>query len=147
MGKSHLLTGPKLVLYVNGSPYVPVRSCSYTLDTPVKETRGVDCAAAFQLDPTIVRCSGTLSVYRIARSGGAEGVGAAVAMEDVPNQKYVSLAIVDRATDTVVWSARRCMITSQTWDPEARGLLSGRWTFVGTDWKGEVQPVTRPPQS
>ncbi len=130
-------------MYVNGKLYARVTDLRFTSSTPGREIYGIDSSEPFELANTTTRCSGSMSVLRLAQDGGAEGAGMTVSYVDITREKYFSLALVDRVTDTIVFQARRCKLTSQSWDIPARGRVTGQLDFTAIDWSNEATPATR----
>lgn len=142
MAKSHLLTGPRLILYVNGAPFAQAVSFEWDSQTPSKEVRGVDSMLPVELAPTTGAVSWNLSMIRLEDDGGVEGAGIQAPMLDLPSQLYFSMILVDRRTDVVVFQADRCRCDSQSWQAPAKGLLTGRASGRALDWNNEIRPVS-----
>ncbi len=141
--KSNNLTAARVVLYVNGKLYGRVTDFRWNSSTSGREIYGIDSPEPFELANTTTRCSGSMSVLRLGQDGGAEGAGMTVSYADISREKYFSLALVDRVTDTIIFQARRCKLTSQSWDVPARGRVTGNLDFVACDWSNEATPAVR----
>jgi hypothetical protein len=132
-----VVRGATVVLYVNSKVYAEVNSFEFTSNTPAKEIRGIDSTEVLELAATTGSCSGTIGVHRLSGTGGLEGIGVAVRYEDLPAQKYVSLQLVDRSSDTVLFEATKCRIETQGFGVAAKGIMSGKLTFKAISWTNE----------
>jgi hypothetical protein len=136
-----LLSGAKVVLYVNGNLFGKVSSFKYASATPRKKIRGVDSMVPFELGMTTNDINGTMTVYRLIQDGGAEGAGMVAPIVEIPREKYFSLILVDIASNTVIFEADYCSVEDQSWTFEARDLAKGQITFSALDYLNEVRPV------
>lgn len=142
MSKSHLITGARVILYVNGKPYTKVTSFSFNSTTGRREIYGIDSAEPYELAPTTSQCQGQIGIYRIMADGGAEGAGMVAPLPDLTLEKYFTLALVERTTDTIIFSANQCSAVSQAWDIPSRGFVTGSIAFKAIEWSNEIRPRT-----
>lgn len=144
MAKSHLITGPKVFLYINGQPYGRVVGFRWSSDTPKRAAYGLDSTEPYELMPTITRCTGQLQVLRVSRDGGAEGAGIAAPYVDLTLEKYFSILLIEQRTDTVLFQADQCSCVNQQWDVSARTFMMGTISFEALTWTNEVKPAPKP---
>ena len=138
MSRSLLAAGPKVVLYVNGTP---MRACSgftFSSDTPRGERYGLDSGQPYELTPGPTRAGGTINVYRLIGDGGAQGMGIVAQFSDLPRAKYLSLALVERHSGIILYRADRCSIVHEQWSAPAKGLMTGTIQFKSLDWSNEA---------
>jgi len=140
---SRLITGARLVVSINGRPYAKVVDFSWSSATPAREIYGVDSTEPFELATTVSRGTGAMTIYRMVSDGGAEGAGITVSLPDLPNEKYFSVALTERSSDTVVFQARRCKVTAQEWTVPTRGYVMGTIHFSMMEWSNEAVKATR----
>lgn len=134
---SPILGGAKVILYINGLPYAAVTAFKWDSATPKKAIYGIDSADPYELAPTQNRITGMLMLLRIIGDGGAEGAGMVAQFPDVTLEKYFTLALVERSSDTQIFRADSCSVTSQSWDVPARGLVMGTLNFEALTWSNE----------
>ncbi len=134
------LAGAHVVVYLNGRVYASVESFSWVSSTPKKTIFGLDSVIPAELAPTITGCSGSLKLYRLIGDGGIQGPGMAAAFEDMPSEKYFTLQLIERRSDTVIFSAQECSVESESWGAEAKSLIRGSMTFKAKTWSNEVKP-------
>lgn len=139
--RSRLVSGAKVLCYVNGQLLARVTEFSFNIDTPIKEVRGVDSPIPYELAVTHGRCTFSMSLLRTVSDGGAEGVGLSAPFEDISNQKYFSVMLIERTSDTVIFQADFCMAQNQSWSAPAKGLMMGKLSATSLAWNNEVRPV------
>jgi hypothetical protein len=138
VSKSRLITAAKVVLYINGKPYALVTSFAWTSQTPKKAIYGLDSGEPYELAPGQTKCQGQIGLLRAVGEGGLEGIGVTPFFHDLPREKYFTLALVERGTDTQIFRADRCSIMSQAWNIPAKGMVTGTMTFEAMDWNNEA---------
>lgn len=142
MAKSHLITGAKVLLYVNGEPFGKVMRFAWSAETPRKSFYTIDSAEPAELGQTTTRISGSLGIYRIHADGGAEGSGIVAPFPDLTKERYFSIVLLERTTDTVIFRADNCSLLSQSWDVPVRGFVTGTLNFQALSWSNEVKSRT-----
>lgn len=142
MARSHLTTGAKVALFVNGKRYGRVTAFNWNSDTPKRAIYGVDSMQAFELAPTIARVSGSVSILKLSGDGGAEGAGMNVPFPDLANAKYFSVILVEIGTNVVIFAASKCSATSQSWGIVTRAYVTGTINFEAIEWGGETRPLS-----
>ena len=135
-----IITGTDVLLYINGRRFSRVFSFDFDSSTPSKEIIGVDVTSVIELAPTISRCGGSIGLYRLRGDGGLEGAGISPPVQELPRGKYASIMLVDRITDTVIFSALNCHIEDQKWSIKTKSLMVGSAVFKALTWNNEVKP-------
>lgn len=125
-------------MYINGQPYGLVTDFAWTAETPKKPLYTIDVMEALELAPTLTKVTGSLGVMRITGTGGLEGAGMAAPQSALSRERYFSLVLKDRSTDVIIFQALRCSVTSQHWQANARGFLTGTVQFEAIDWANET---------
>jgi hypothetical protein len=138
-----ILTGAHVVAYINGKPYGRVAGINVQSLTPSEEIRGLDSPLAIELADTIVSCQGSITVFRTLADGGAEGGGLSAPVTLLSREKYFTITLVDRVTDTVVFEARQARVQAQGWPIQTRALVAGTIQFRAISWENEVRPSRR----
>lgn len=136
--ESRVVTGARVRVYINGRLLGRVWKFNFSANTPVDPIQGIDSSLPYELAPTVSHITGTLALYRLAGDGGIEGPGMAAIVQDILKQKYFTLMVVERVTDTVIFRADQCMVTMQNWDVAAAGRMNGTVQFQGIAWNNET---------
>lgn len=136
--RSHLLTGAKLVMYVNKKPFGLVTNFSFSIDTSKRAIHVVDLMEAVELAPTMIRITGSMQILRQTGDGGAEGAGLVATQPELSRERYFSLTLVERGTDITVFQATQCSVTNQVWQVPARGFMQGTVNFEAIEWANET---------
>jgi hypothetical protein len=106
-------------------------------DSPRKQIRGIDSNIAYELAPTTSTLTGSLELYRLNNDGGIEGYQITVPFEDLPSEKYFSIQLINRKTDTTIFQADHCSVESQNWQTSAKGIVTGSVSFTAISWQNE----------
>lgn len=138
MAKSRIITAPKVKLLVNGKTYGRVTSFNWSSESPRSEKYGLDSMQAFELASTITRGSGNMTVLRLSADGGAEGAGITATYPDLSREKYFSVTMIEIGSEITIFQARRCALTSQSWNIQARGVMAGSLSFDFIDFSNET---------
>jgi hypothetical protein len=136
---NRIVSGASVIMYVNGRPFANVIDFKWRHMTPGEEIGGLDSMEAFEIAPTTSRISGTLNLYRLMGDGGLEGAGIVPTAEWLPRGKYFSLALVERLTDTVIFSAQHCHSEDQGWDVQTRKFVMGSMSFKALSYSNEAR--------
>jgi hypothetical protein len=139
MGKSLIITGARVVCYINGQKFGRVSSFRWDSATPRKAIYGLDSSEPYELAPLPSRITGSLTVYRTVGDGGLEGSGIVAQFADIPREKYFSLTLIERSSDTVVFRADDCAVTNQSWDVPSKGVMMGNFSFEALSWSNEAK--------
>lgn len=132
--------GHNVVLLVNGRLIGRVQSFSYTRRAATRRVQGVDQLHASELIRGPVVVSGQIGLVRVRRDGGAEGAGLIAPGPNLPREQYVSLAIKDRATDTILAQFDQCLVEAEAWQVATRALMTATVSFEAITVAGEVRP-------
>ncbi len=139
MARSRLVVGAHVVVYVNNRLFGRVAELDWSSMTPRKAHHTIDTLEAVELMPLSATVNGTIQVYRLHQDGGVEGAGMVAHFQNVAQEKYFSIMVVDRLTDDVLFQSDRCAVTSQHWK-NGRGYVMGTISFDGLLWRNSVEP-------
>lgn len=139
MSKSRLISTAKLVCYINGTACGWVTSFRWDSATPRKPIMALDSSDPYELVVTTTKVGGTVGLVRPIGNGGLEGVGVVAQFHDLVREKYFTLTLVERSTDTVVFRSDYTVIQNQAWDAGEKGLLRGTFSFEGIFWTNEAK--------
>jgi hypothetical protein len=141
MALSNIVTTPHCVCYINSVPFA--RCCGLTFDvsTPRKEIRGIDTLQAVEEIPVGFSVRGTLQVYRLHRDGGIESVGLIATFDSLTREKYASLMVIDRLTDTVLMQVDKMSVQNQSWSFVPKSFVIGTISFTGLNYNNDAETV------
>jgi hypothetical protein len=137
MSKGYTVTAARVLCYINGRLIGKVTTFRWNIETAKDEIRGVDSAFPFELAPGATRISGTLNLIKLVGDGGAEGLGMTAPEGHAITEQYFTLALVERLSDTTVFEAPFCSVTSQSWDAQSKGRVEGSISFRALTWNNE----------
>lgn len=139
MSRSRLLPSAKVVLYLNGQAYAAVVAFKWGSATPRRAAYGIDSGQPYELIPLGTKIAGSMTLLRLIGDGGAEGAGITTQLENIPAEKYFSMALIERSTDTQIFRADRCSVTDQSWDVTSKAFVIGTVSWEALDWNNEAQ--------
>ena len=140
--KSNVIVGARVIAYINGKKFGTVIDIELSFDTQNRPIETIDMLVPAELAPTRGRVRGSISLIRLAGSAGVEGMGIATTFLNLPRQKYFSLTIKDRVTDVTLFQIDDCMVDQQSWSMQSKNIMSGSFTFTGTNWANESTDYT-----
>ena len=82
MAKSVVLKGSECRLFLGGKLYGEAQSISYTIDYGETEIYGIDAIFAQEIAPTKVSVQGQVTGLRVKLSGGLQGKGGMVGIQN-----------------------------------------------------------------
>jgi hypothetical protein len=138
MAISNLVTSPHCVCYINSVPFARCCGLNFDILTPRKEIRGIDTLEIVELAPVSVSVRGSLQVYRFHRDGGIEAAGLAATFDSLTREKYASMMVMDRLTDTVLMQVNRFCVQHQNWAITPRAFVIGTVSFTGIDCSNDA---------
>jgi hypothetical protein len=141
MSRAKTIVTAGVLLYVNNRPYGQVTSFRFNSDTIRNAIYGIDSIDPFELAPSVTKIAGSIGLVRTLYDGGAEGAGLTTSFEKLPKEKYFSLTLVEKSSDTVIFRADYCSVTRQNWDFESKGIAKGNVEFEALTWSNEVKSV------
>ena len=139
---SNILTAAKVVVLVNNVVLGKCTSFSYSVSTPRTELRGIDSITPFELMPTMSIISGDISVIKLISDGAAEGLGMSVPLPNLPASKYFSIILMEIPTGNIIFSASACALDAQRWGFNAKGVVTGSFSWKSIDYANEVPAAT-----
>lgn len=110
--------------------------------TPRKEIRGIDTLEIVELAPVGASVRGSLQVYRFHRDGGIEAAGLAATFDSLTREKYASVMVIDRLTDTVLMQVDKFCVQHQNWAITPRSFVIGTVSFTGIDYNNDAVAKT-----
>ena len=126
-----------VVCLVNGGAYGQAKSFHWSSSTPHREVHGIDDLVAVDLIPQAVSVTGTVGMYRLHGDAGIQGIGAGGAFPNIARLKFFVLQLRDITTGALLFEARNCVVTAESWGAEAKGIVEGSMSFKGLSWRNE----------
>ena len=139
MARARTVVTAGVLLYINNRLYGKVTGFSFSSETPREPINGIDSIDPFELAANTTRVTGTIDVVRTVFDGGAEGAGLTTNFERVPQEKYFSILLLERGSDTTLFRADYCSVNRQSWSFPSRGIVTGTIEFEGLSWSNEME--------
>jgi|ERR1700690_1166620 len=137
MSRAKSVVSAGIVVYVNGSPFGRVKSFSWESATPKKPIYAIDALQPFELLSVATKIVCSMTVQRTIGDGGVEGASMTTVFENIPAEKYVTIQLVERVSDTLIFQATYCSVTHQGWDVPEKGVVIGKIDFEALEWNNE----------
>ncbi len=141
MGKSKSLVGAAYKLYINNRIVGIATGFEWSSENGRRPIYGLDSVNPVELAPGFNSVRGKVDCVRVRLDGGIEGRGFAPSStgHDILLEKYISIVLIDRLTDTVVFRCDQCAIQNQTWRVDAKNVMRGNFSFLGIEWSNEAK--------
>jgi len=140
MARTFTLAGAQIAVYLNGTRLNQVTGFSWRSAENRRVVYALDQNEPVELIPTQSRIQGTLHLMRLLNDGGAQGLGMSGGIDNMVNERYFTLLVTDRNSDSVLFQASNCSLLDESWDMSARGLVSGTIAFEAITWNNEALP-------
>ncbi len=141
MSRARTVVGAHIICYINGQPYGRLQNFVFKSGTPRRPIYGIDSMDPTELAVTQTKISGAMVVIRTVGDGGAEGAGITANFDDLPREKYFTVQLIERGSDTVIFQAELCSVTNQTWTIPQKGVIHGTIEFEAISWSNEIHPL------
>jgi hypothetical protein len=138
MATSKSMTGAEVKVYINGRIYPYIVSIRWTGSYGRQEIMAIDQNEPAELAPGSTSISGTFDVVRIRNSGGLQGAGIAAPEDKLLLERYFSLVVVDRVSDTTLLKIDNGSVSDESWSVPSRGTITGSVSFKGLGWGNEA---------
>jgi len=129
MAVTRSITGAELKIYINNRIFGVCDSLSWTVDSGRRSIRGLDSNEPYEIAEGPATIQGSMQVKRLRRDGGLEGRGLMGLPHQFSLEKYISIRILERKTEAVVFATDRALLTNQSWRVGVKGLLTGSFNF------------------
>ena len=139
MAISNILTSAHCVAYINSVPLARTCGLSYDISSPRKEIRGIDLLEPIEFAPTSLSVHGSLQIYRLHTDGGAEAAGLLATWNSLTREKFASLMVLDRSTDSVILQVDKFCVTSQSWTIVPKSFVLGTISWSGFGYSNETE--------
>lgn len=136
-GHPQIIRGLDCILYINGKVFGVATGINWDADVGTQARYGIDFQKPQELVTTQTRIRGTVECIRKKNDAGVEGAGIIPVEDELSSYRYFFLQLVERQTDTVVLQVPKACLVSQRWSVQARGVMTGSFTFEGIEWSNE----------
>jgi hypothetical protein len=126
-------------VYINSVPFARCCGLTYDVISPRKELRGIDILEPVELVPTSLSVHGTLQIYRLHSDGGIEAAGLIATWQKMTKEKYASLMVLDRSTDTVLVQVDKFCVNSQSWRVVPKSFVLGTVSWTGFSYSNDSE--------
>jgi hypothetical protein len=137
--KSITITGSSVKVYINSRPFGVCTGFEYTVDYGRKSLGGLDFVSTFEIIPGSVKVSGKLECTRLGGYGGLEGTNIVASEDNLTLEKYISIVLVDRKSNAVIFKSLEALVINQSWSVTPRGVMKGTFSFEGLSWSNESE--------
>lgn len=142
---SSLVTvGAGVVCYINAKLCGKIINFDYMAESPRRFVQTVDTLIPFEAVAGPTQVTGRFSMYRVRGDGGAEALGIigpqilASGESGIANEKYFTIAIIDRLSDTTLFQSNYCSVISQSCSIN-RGQVIVNISFRALMYNNEVK--------
>lgn len=124
--------------FINGRDMGWVTGVTFDSATPHRAYYGIDSLKPFELIPTNLTVSGTISVIKMFGDGGSlEYQGIVSGFNKVITEKYFTLLLTQHTSagaSYVIFRADECSVDKQSWSFQNKQIVTGTFTFQGIEW-------------
>jgi len=126
-------TGPGIRLVINGKTVGFATRLNFTRSVNTKFTYELDSPIPKEITPTTYACNGVLTGLRLTGSGGLDGYGImnVSTVKQFFSRKYAVIEVIDRKTDIVMFTIQQALFEQDTWDIQARKIITFSANFKG----------------
>lgn len=132
------ITGPKVLVYINGKLFGRIQMFQWTSTTPRKKIHTIDIPHPVELGATTADISWNMSVLRTTGDGGAQGAGLATTASLLSREKYFTILLIDRSTNLTLFRADLCNTDSESWTVAVKDIVKGQIAGSGIAWVNEA---------
>lgn len=137
MARPRLISAARVNCYINGKLIGRVTGINWNSATPHKEARSVDDPSIQEFMPTTIGISGTIMLLRMIGDGGSQGIGICVPQSLLSKEKYFTMVLVERETDTTIFRMEQGVCHGENWQIMIKSLVAGVINFSGIAWSNE----------
>lgn len=138
MGQQLTINGSHIKLYINATLIGICTSASFSIDYGRRVITGIDVQTPTEITSGQIKVKGSLSIVRLKLDGGPEGYNMVPAISDISLEKYVSITLIDRYTESVIFRTDFALISNQSWNIKNRQILTGTVNFDSIDYVNEL---------
>lgn len=122
------ITGSDLLVYINAKLAGIVTSFEFIYDNHLESIRAIDNSNPVELAETYNEVTGSMGLVML-RNDAIEQRGIMGAPHNVRLEKYITICVVERFTDKVIFQSDRVRVKSQSWQAGVKQLVRGTIKF------------------
>jgi len=126
-----VLTGAHIELWINNTRYKEVESLSFSISYGEEPIYGIDSPYPQEIAVTRIEATGSVSGLRLKLSGGLQAKSMRPIFTDVLSSPYISIRIVDRATQEDILFIPQAKVTRESHTIPNRGTYKLNFDFRG----------------
>lgn len=123
------IAAPHLKCFIDGRLAGFVVGFNYSIDSSHRTINAIDEVRAQEHAAASYGVSANFAVISSRALLGLEGAGITVYADALPRQKYLTITIVDRITDKIVFQAESAVVENQSWSVQPKGLVTGQFSI------------------
>jgi hypothetical protein len=133
------LSGARCILRINNKIVGFAFSVSWNISTEATEINTIDDYLPYELAPSRISVTGSISGFRIPGSGPTEKLFHADVLNFL-HQQYVQIEVKDSTTDNTIFFTNRALITSRSENVPTNDLATILLNFKAIGWRDEKPP-------
>ena len=133
------LSGARCTLKVNGKIIGFAFAISWNIETAAQEIMTIDDPLPYELAPSTITVTGSISGFRIPGSGPGQQLLQADILSFV-HQRYIEIEVRDTATDNLIFLTRNAIVTSRSESIRTDALAEMTLNFKAIGWADERSP-------
>lgn len=133
-----VISGARVLCYINGRLFGRVTSFAWTSLTPRKRIHTIDIPIPVELAATITEVTWQMGVLRTVSDGGMQGAGIVANQVDISKEKYFTIMLIERESDTTLFQADFCQSDQETWNVVSKSVMAGTVSGSGIIWSNEA---------
>lgn len=137
MAKQKTLAGASLKMLINNTVFGICTNFEFTSAASQRVIAELDSPVGAEIASGLQSVEGRIECLRLRLDGGLEGRGIAPPDEDIMLAKYITITLIDRLSDAIVFQTNKASVDGQTWKTDARGVMRGSFSFKGLGWINE----------
>lgn len=134
-----IITGARIIFRINQQKIAFANSINYTIETEWTENSGIDEDVPNELVPGMVRCRGTINVFRVPNSSAAQNFW----QSDMLRMRvwpYSEIEVRDQRTDELIIKFPRIAVTARTEQIAPGQLTITQLSFISIGYRDELTP-------
>lgn len=133
------LSGARAVLKVNGKIIGFAFAISWNIETAAQEIMTIDDPMPYELAPSTISVTGSISGFRIPGSGPGQTLLQADILSFV-HQRYIEIEVKDSETDNLIFYTKQALVTSRSESVRSDALAEMTLNFKAIGWVDERTP-------
>lgn len=133
------MTGSRAIVKVNDKIFGFAFSVTYNISTEYEENRTIDNPVAYELMPTRLTVSGTLSMFHVPGRGPTKELVQANVLSYLMH-KYITIEISDQTTGQTIFKTNKAVVTNKSQTLQSGEISTIQLTWKALGWADEMIP-------